>query len=64
MTKMIPDQIIARACGEISPDSSLPYLKMRFKNGRTTNGTNQKDMQIWYISAQLNLRSRAGMMKN
>ena len=64
MTKMIPDQTIARACGEISPDSSLPFLKMRFKNGRKTNGKNQNDMQIWYIFAQLNLRRRVGVMKS
>jgi len=64
MTKMIPDQTIARACGKTSPDSSLPFLKTRFKNGRTTNGKNQKDMQMWYIFAQLNLRRRTGVMNS
>lgn len=64
MTKMIPDQTIARACGKISPDSSLPFLKIRFKNGRITNGKNQKDMQMWYIFAQLNLRRRIGVMSS
>jgi len=64
MTKMIPDQTIARACGKISPDSSLPFLKTRFKNGRTRNGIGQKDMQMWYIFAQLNLLRRIGVMNN
>jgi len=64
MTKMIPAQTIARARGRISPDSSLPFLKIRFKNGRITNGKNQNDMQIWYIFAQLNLRRRIGVMKS
>jgi len=64
ITKTIPDQTIARACGKISPDSPLPFLKTRFKNGRTTNGKNQKDMQIWYIFAQLNLRRRIGVMNS
>jgi len=64
MTKMIPAQTIARARGGISPDSSLPFLKIRFKNGRITNGKNQNDMHVWYIFAQLNLRRRIGVMKS
>lgn len=64
MTKMIPDQTIACACGKISPNSSLPVLKMRFKNGRMTNGMNQNDMQMWYIFAQLNLWRRMGVMNS
>jgi len=64
MTKTIPDQTIARAYGKISPDSSLPFLKIRFKNGRMMNGKNQKDMQTWYIFAQLNLRRRIGVMNS
>jgi len=64
MTKMIPDQTTARAYGKTSPDSSLPFLETRFKNGRTANGKNQKHMQIWYILAQLNLRRRVGVMNS
>ena len=62
MIKTIPDQTTARACGKISPDSSLPFFNMMFKNGRTTNGKNQMVIQIWYIFAQLNLPRRTGVM--
>jgi hypothetical protein len=61
---MTPDQTIARAGGRISPNWSLPFLEMRFKDGRITNGRNQRDMQIWYIFAQLNLRRRVGVMNS
>ena len=64
MTKTIPDQTTARACGKVSPNSSFPFLKVRFKNGRTMNGKNQKFMQIWYIFAQLNFRRRVGATKS
>jgi len=37
---------------------------MRFKDGRITNGRNQRVMQIWYIFAQLNLRRRVGVMNS
>jgi len=61
MTNAIPDQTIARAYGRTLPDSSLPFLKMRFKNGRATNGKNHKDVKAWYIFAQSNLRRRIGV---
>lgn len=64
MAKISPDQTMARACGKISPNSSLPFFNMRFKNGRMTNGKNQEYMQVWYTFAQLKLRSRTGVMKS
>ena len=39
-------------------------LKMRFKDGRMTNGRNHKNMQMWYTFAQPNLRRRVGVMSN